>query len=104
MLARARARFAIFPMPVVATFKTDWFRVINDITRSGIPLQEIARELDVSKSAIIGWKQGAAPNHHTGEALIDFWCYVTQRPRSELPAQVTSRRFVYAWRSKRLAP
>ena len=35
-------------MPVVATFKTDWFRVINDITRSGIPLQEIARELDVS--------------------------------------------------------
>ena len=48
-------------MPVVATFKTDWFRVINDITRSGIPLQEIARELDVSKSAIIGWKQGAPP-------------------------------------------
>ncbi|EBD0592307.1 hypothetical protein ACFWQX_004269 [Salmonella enterica] len=91
-------------MPVVTTFKTDWFRVINDITRSGIPLQKIARELDVSKSAIIGWKQGAAPNHHTGEALIDFWCYVTQRLRSELPAQVTSRRFVYAWRSKRLAP
>ncbi|MDV0787362.1 hypothetical protein VC623_22400 [Citrobacter amalonaticus] len=89
-------------MPVVATFKTDWFRVINDITRSGIPLQEIARELDVSKSAIIGWKQGAAPNHHTGESLIDFWCYVTQRPRAELPAQVTSRRFVYAWRTKRL--
>jgi transposase-like protein len=88
-------------MPVVATFKTDWFRVINDITRSGIPLQEIARELDVSKSAIIGWKQGAAPNHHTGEALIDFWLRHTA-PTLELPAQVTSRRFVYAWRTKRV--
>ncbi|WP_406706394.1 hypothetical protein [Sodalis sp.] len=53
-------------MPVVATVKTDWFRVINDITRAGIPLQEIARELDVSKSAIIGWKQGAAPSQHHG--------------------------------------
>ncbi|WP_025245190.1 hypothetical protein [Candidatus Sodalis pierantonius] len=88
-------------MPVVATVKTDWFRVINDITRAGIPLQEIARELDVSKSAIIGWKQGAAPNHHTGEALTDFWCYVMHRQRTELPVQVSSRRFVYAWRNKR---
>lgn len=89
-------------MPVVATVKTDWFRVINDITRCGIPLQEIARELDISKSAIIGWKQGAAPNHHNGEALIDFWCYVTRRERVELPVQVSARRFVYAWRTKRV--
>ncbi|CDZ85381.1 hypothetical protein BN1086_03584 [Citrobacter koseri] len=85
-------------MPVIATLKTDWFRVINDITRSGIPLQEIARELDVSKSALIGWKQGSAPNHHTGEALIDFWCLITQRQRADLPVLVSSRRFVYAKR------
>ena len=89
-------------MPVVATVKTDWFRVINDITRCGIPLQEIARELDISKSAIIGWKHGAAPNHHNGEALIDYWCYVTHRERVELPVQVSARRFVYAWRTKRV--
>lgn len=88
-------------MPVVATLKTDWFRIISDITRSGIPLQEIARELDVSKSAVIGWKQGAAPTHHTGEALIDFWCMVTQRARSEVPAQVTGRRFIYTRRGRR---
>ena len=97
----SRARFARWLMPVVATFKTDWFRVISDITRTGILLHEIARELDVSKSAIIGWKQGAAPNHHTGEALIDFWCYVTA-PAVRAAGEVTSRRFVYAWRTKRI--
>ncbi|EKZ6360727.1 TPA: hypothetical protein ACNVSH_004109 [Klebsiella aerogenes] len=81
-------------MPVVVTVKTDWLRVVTDITNTGIPLQELATGLDVSKSALIGWKQGSSPNHHTGEALITFWCEVTHRHRSELPVQVIRRRFV----------
>ncbi|MBT0726806.1 hypothetical protein HGT73_05315 [Rosenbergiella australiborealis] len=91
-------------MPTIATVKIDWFRVITDITRKGIPLQAIAKELDVSKSAIIGWKQGAAPNHHTGEALINFWCYVTHHERPELPVVVISKRFVYGWHRRAPTP
>lgn len=56
-------------MPVIATIKTDWFRVISDINRQGISLKEIARELDASKSAIIGWRVGAsARNPDTAKA------------------------------------
>ncbi|WP_368913484.1 hypothetical protein [Mixta calida] len=87
-------------MPVVATIKTDWFRVISDINRQGISLKEIARELDVSKSAVIGWRAGAEPGHGKGEALIEFWQLVTRRPRDALPVNVTSRRFVYLGRDK----
>ncbi|ARJ42896.1 hypothetical protein B1H58_13255 [Pantoea alhagi] len=82
-------------MPVIATFKTDWFRVITDITRCGVPIHEIARELDVSKSAVIGWKQGAEPGHSKGEALIEFWRSVTHLSRERLPVNIVSRRFVY---------
>jgi hypothetical protein len=32
-------------MPLVATFKTDWFRVITDLTRKNLTTQEIADEL-----------------------------------------------------------
>ncbi|WP_447716867.1 hypothetical protein [Pluralibacter gergoviae] len=81
-------------MPVVVTVKTDWLRVVTDITNTGISLQELAGGLDVSKSAVIGWKQGAAPNHHTGEALIAVWCKVTYRDRSKIPVRVVQRRFV----------
>ncbi|MGD8164956.1 hypothetical protein [Pantoea sp. FN0307] len=82
-------------MPVIATIKTDWFRVISDINRQGISLKEIARELDVSKSAVIGWRAGAEPGHGKGEALSEFWQHVTQRPRDDLPVNVTGKRFVY---------
>ena len=88
-------------MPVVATLRVDWFRIITDITRSGVALYEIARELDVSKSTVVGWKQGSEPSHHAGEALIDFWCFITHRARAEAPVQVISRRFVYNHRSGR---
>ncbi|ARJ44307.1 hypothetical protein B1H58_14715 [Pantoea alhagi] len=76
------------------------FRVISDINRQDISLKEIARELDVSKSAIIGWRAGAEPGHSKGEALIDFWLHVTHQSRDALPVNVTGRRFVYRGRDK----
>jgi transcriptional regulator with XRE-family HTH domain len=48
-------------MPVVVSYRYDWFRIIEDISREGLTLSDIAKELDVSKTAVIGWKQGLNP-------------------------------------------
>ncbi|MFK1621050.1 hypothetical protein [Klebsiella pneumoniae] len=72
-------------MPLVATFRTDWFRVITDLTRKNLTTQQIADELGVSKSAVLGWKSGSEPRHGHGEALIALWCLVTSSDRKKLP-------------------
>ncbi|MEQ4532112.1 MAG: hypothetical protein ABN478_12550 [Mixta sp.] len=87
-------------MPIVTVRKTELFHVITGITRHEIPLYKIARELDVSKSALIGSKADAGPGHSKGEALIDFWRHVTHQPRDALPINAASRRLVYRDRKK----
>ncbi|MDV1561408.1 hypothetical protein [Raoultella planticola] len=72
-------------MPLVATFRTDWFRVITDLTRKNLTTQQIADELGVSKSAVLGWKSGSEPRHGHGEALIALWCLATSSGRKKLP-------------------
>ncbi|HHT0354531.1 TPA: hypothetical protein ACTW1G_000275 [Klebsiella pneumoniae] len=72
-------------MPLVATFRTDWFRVITDLTRKNLTTQQIADELGVSKSAVLGWKSGSEPRHGHGEALIALWCLATNSDRKKLP-------------------
>ena len=72
-------------MPLVATFRTDWFRVITDLTRKNLTTQQIADELGVSKSAVLGWKSGSEPRHGHGEALIALSCLATSSDRKKLP-------------------
>jgi len=72
-------------MPLVATFRTDWFRVITDLTRKNLTTQQIADELGVSKSAVLGWKSGSEPRHGHGEALIALWSLATSSDRKKLP-------------------
>ncbi len=75
-------------MPLVATFRTDWFRVITDINRTRMATQSIAEELGVSKSAVLGWKSGSEPRHGDGEALIALWCELTGGERENIPTLV----------------
>ena len=75
-------------MPLVATFRTDWFRVITDLTRKNLTTQQIADELGVSKSAVLGWKSGSEPRHGHGEALIALWCLATSSDRKKLPTML----------------
>lgn len=82
-------------MPLVATFRVDWFRVITDITRTGVTLYEIASEVGVSKSAVCGWKSGAEPKHGDGENLIAYWCRITKRERDRLPMFVYRQQFIF---------
>lgn len=74
-------------MPVINIHKIDWFRILTDLSRSGYSLQDIADELDVVASTLIGWKKGASPRHHSGEALIELWCRVTEKGRHQLPGK-----------------
>lgn len=81
-------------MPVINIHKIDWFRLLSDISRQGYSLQVIADELDVVASTLIGWKKGASPRHHTGEALIEMWCRVTGKCRQELPKERFVKKFI----------
>ena len=85
-------------MPLVATFRTDWFRVITDLTRKNLTTQQIADELGVSKSAVLGWKSGSEPRHGHGEALIALWCLATSSDRKKLPTvlQLAERNAILA--------
>lgn len=82
-------------MPVINIHKIDWFRILSDMSRSGYSLQDIAEELDVVASTLIGWKKGASPRHHTGEALIELWCRVNSKGRDELPKEKFVQKFIF---------
>lgn len=90
-------------MPLVLSYRYEWFRILDDLARHGLTLSDIAYELDVSKSSIIGWKQGAEPRHSAGDALISFWCHIMQKSREELPTLIVSRRFTHSYTSQRYA-
>lgn len=44
------------------------------LTLAGCSLQQIACDIHVFKSTLLGCKQGAEPSHTTGEAFITY-CY-----------------------------
>jgi hypothetical protein len=67
---------------------TDWFQVITDLGRRGIPVQVVSLEINIPRTTILGWKQGSEPKHHDGERLILFWCQVTGKERESLPVVV----------------
>lgn len=63
----------------------DWFQVINEISRAGIPMQAISESIGVARTTLIGWKQGAEPRHSEGDRLLTFWTNVTGRDRTAVP-------------------
>ena len=68
-------------MPLVATFKTDWFRVITDLTRKNLTTQEIANELGVELYDIYGLTEVYGPGiainceYETGMHYFDDYLY-----------------------------
>lgn len=61
--------------------KIDWFRIVVDLERKGYSHIAIAAAIDVSKSTMQGWKQGATPRWEEGERLIELWVAVTTNGR-----------------------
>lgn len=66
--------------------RTDWFRILADLSRKGIGNRGVARRVSVAKTTVIGWKShGYEPRHSDGERLIALWCEVTGHARDAVP-------------------
>lgn len=65
--------------------RVDWFQVLTDLSRKGVPVLAISSAIGVPQSTILGWKQGAEPKFADGERLVALWLGLTDRPIEQLP-------------------
>lgn len=65
--------------------RIDWFRVITEVLRGGHSIQSAADAIDVARTTLIGWKQGAEPRYSEGERLVLLWCQISGESRDKLP-------------------
>jgi hypothetical protein len=65
----------------------DWFRVVTDLQRAGVPMKEVARRMDIklSEAMLRAYRAGSEPLYVRGEALIMFWVQHTGKSREQLP-------------------
>lgn len=55
----------------MADDRVDWFRVIADLQRAGMPHAQIAKEVDVSRMTISNWQVGITePKYSKGAKLL----------------------------------
>lgn len=65
--------------------RVDWFQVLTDLGRKGVPVLAVSSAIAVPQSTILGWKQGAEPKFADGEKLVALWLGLTERPIEQLP-------------------
>lgn len=54
--------------------RTDWFRVLTDMTYAGVSNARVAHLIAVPESTVRAWKGGVEPSHHDGHRLLELWC------------------------------
>lgn len=74
-------------MPRLATDpeRIDWFQVLVDLGRCGVPASSAAAAIGIPKSTVQGWKQGAEPKFTDGEKLLSLWAGITRRELTSAP-------------------
>lgn len=65
--------------------RVDWFQVLTDLGRKGVPTRSVATSIRVPHGTILGWKQGAEPKFADGERLVALWLGLTGQPIETLP-------------------
>lgn len=65
--------------------RVDWFQVLTDLGRKGVPVLAVSSAIGVPQSTILGWKQGAEPKFADGERLVALWLGLTDRHIEDLP-------------------
>lgn len=65
--------------------RIDWFRVLADLQRAGVPVKSVATMLRIPRSTMVGWRQGAEPKFVDGERLLQLWSGLTGRQQAEAP-------------------
>lgn len=55
--------------------RIDWFRIITDLERSGLSLEQIGDHVGRSKTQVIAYKSipGTEPRFGVGVALLELW-------------------------------
>lgn len=71
--------------PYGLAIRIDWFRVLADLNYQGLRSQQIADRIQVARTTVVGWKQGAEPKHADGETLLELWVAITGKPRKYAP-------------------
>jgi hypothetical protein len=73
---------------VAKTLVVDWWQVITDLAVNGkYTTRQLSRMLGRTKAYIPNLRNQPAhsPKHEDGEALIELWCKVMGKDRSEIP-------------------
>ena len=65
--------------------RIDWFRVIVDLQALKFRTRKIAKAIETTHPAVLGWKQGGEPRHDAGERLIALWMTKTGKERELVP-------------------
>lgn len=66
--------------------RVNWFQVLEDLRRKGIPVASVAKHIGVPKGTVMGWKNdGAEPKYLDGQMLVDLWVGVTGENQHRLP-------------------
>lgn len=61
-------------------YRVNWSSIVWDLIRSGLHVNNIARHLCVSRSAVIRWRDyNSVPHWHTGNRLLNYWGKTTNK-------------------------
>ena len=64
-----------------------WPAVLADLCGGRISSHAIARSLDIPRSTLRGWLDGAQPGHADGERVLVLWMQITGKPRELIPTE-----------------
>lgn len=70
--------------------RIDWPRMIREIQRQGMSLQEIADAIQMSRSALYGYLSEDCPSepaYYVGHCLVGLWCTKCGRTLSDVPVR-----------------
>lgn len=70
--------------------RIDWPRMVENLRRCGMSLQEIADRCDVHRRSLDNWAQAEAsgePAFWTGAKLIEVWCERTNMVWTDIPVR-----------------
>lgn len=69
-------------------FRMDWARIIENLQRCGLSLQEIADWVGIGKSTLAAYIPDdcrSEPQHWSGERIITLWVHCTGLTREDAP-------------------
>ena len=75
----------------VIEYAVDWPRVIDDLRRAGLSLQDIVDRANLPRSTVRDWRRkGSDATHRFGERLLDLWVEATGTSRDLRPRRAWS--------------